>query len=91
MFPHCSLTSLDLSNFDTSNVTDMSSMFYGCLNLKSLDLSSFDTSNVTNMSYMFYICIRLSTAYARTQADADKFNSSGGKESNVYFIVKTAA
>ena len=48
-----SLTSLDLSNFNTSNVTNMSSMFYNMRNLTSLDLSNFNTSNVTLMNYMF--------------------------------------
>ena len=47
-----SLTNLDLSSFDTSNVTNMSSMFYNTP-LTTLDLSSFDTSNVTDMSWMF--------------------------------------
>ena len=48
-----SLTSLDLSNFNTSQVTDMQYMFDSMSNLTSLDLSIFDTSNVTNMSCMF--------------------------------------
>ncbi len=47
------LTSLDLSTFDTSNVTSMDSMFYSLESITDLDLSSFDTSNVTNMSSMF--------------------------------------
>ena len=89
MFSWCfGLTSLDLSNFDTSSVTDMGFMFYGCPGLTSLDLSTFDTSNVTVMNGMFHGCSSLSTAYARTQADADKFNSSSNKPSNVNFIVK---
>ena len=49
------LASLDLSNFDTSNVTDMSAMFYNMFGLTSLDLSSFNTSKVTDMRYMFSI------------------------------------
>lgn len=54
MFRLCSgLTELDLSGFDTSNVTDMSYMFGTCYGLKSLDLSPLDTSNVEDMSYMF--------------------------------------
>ena len=53
------LTSLDLSSFDTSNVTSMSGMFYECHSLTNLDLSGFDTSNVTDMSGMFYNCICL--------------------------------
>ena len=48
-----SLTTLDLSNFDTSNVTDMSSMFDNMRSLTTLDLSNFDTSKVTNMHTMF--------------------------------------
>ena len=50
------ITSMDLSNFDTSNATDMSYMFYKCDDITSMDLSNFDTSNVTDMSYMFYDC-----------------------------------
>ena len=62
MFAWCnSLTSLDLSNFDTSKVTDMNSMFYYCSSLTSLDLSNFDTNNVTNMSDMFHNCYSLTT------------------------------
>ena len=45
---------MDLSNFDTSKVTDMSGMFYGMSSLTTLDLSNFDTSKVTDMQYMFY-------------------------------------
>lgn len=89
MFAQCSsLTSLDLSNFDTSNVTDMSLMFMNCSSLETLDLSSFDTSKVTNMDFMFNGCHSVSTAYARTQEDADRFNATSGKPSNVNFTVK---
>ena len=44
---------LDLFNFDTSNVTNMRSMFSDMSKLTSLNLSNFDTSKVTNMSQMF--------------------------------------
>jgi len=44
---------LDLSNFDTSKVTDMSSMFSGMSSLTTLDLSNFNTSKVTDMGTMF--------------------------------------
>ena len=55
------LKTIDFGNcFDTSNVTDMHSMFAGCSSLTSLDLSGFDTSNVTYMSYMFQMCDNLS-------------------------------
>jgi len=61
MFCVTALTSLDLSSFDTSSVTDMNHMFSGCEILTSLNLSSFDTSSVTDMSYMFYNCSSLTT------------------------------
>ena len=52
---------IDLSNFDTSQVTDMDEMFYQMYNLTSLNLSNFDTSKVTNMSSMFYGMSRLTS------------------------------
>jgi len=59
-FKYCSsLTSLDLSNFNTSKVTNMYGMFAYCPSLTSLDLSNFDTSKVTTMYRMFYQCINL--------------------------------
>ena len=51
--------SIDLSGFNTANVTDMSGMFQECSHLSSLDLSSFDTANVTNMYGMFGGCSSL--------------------------------
>ena len=52
---------LDLSSFDTSQVTDMQLMFSGMRNLTTLDLSSFDTSKATNMKYMFRDMSNLTT------------------------------
>ena len=55
MFSYCySVLELDLSMFNTSNVTNMASMFltYGT-ELQIIDLSSFDTGKVTDMAYMF--------------------------------------
>ena len=57
MFNRCkALTSLDLSSFNTSKVTNMFNMFNECNVLTSLDLSSFNTSKVTDMGYMFQNC-----------------------------------
>ncbi len=53
MFRNVECKELNLSSFDTSNVTDMSGMFYNC-KVGSLDLSGFfNTSNVVDMSSMF--------------------------------------
>jgi surface protein len=86
MFYNSPATALDLSNFDTSSVTDMSNMFQRS-DATTLDLSSFDTANVTNMNAMFDSSVA-TTGYARTQADADKFNASSLKPAGLTFIVK---
>ena len=60
MFYDCSsLININLSNFNTQNVTDMSGMFYNCSSLTNINLSNFNTQNVTNMSYMFRNCSSL--------------------------------
>ena len=46
---------------NTSQVTSMWKMFYGCESLTSLDLSSFDTSKVTWMGGMFSGCSSLTS------------------------------
>ena len=47
---------IDFKNIDTSNVVDMSNMFFYCNSLTSLDVSSFNTAYVTNMNNMFAGC-----------------------------------
>jgi surface protein len=47
-----SLTSIDVSSFDTSSVTDMIAIFNDCESLTTLNLCSFDTSNAST-SYIF--------------------------------------
>ena len=44
---------LDLSNFDTSQVTNMEAMFCDTSSLTTLNISNFDTSKVTSMRHMF--------------------------------------
>ena len=53
----------------TSEVKDMSGMFYRCSGLTSLDLSHFNTQNVTSMSVMFAGCSGL------TSLDLSHFNT----------------
>ena len=48
-----------LEYLNTSEVKDMSSMFWGCSALTSLDLKNFNTQNVTDMSSMFCDCVAL--------------------------------
>ena len=70
MFSWCwALTTLDISSFDTQNVTNMSDMFRGCVTLTTLDLSHFDTKNVTDMNCMLGGCSAL------TALDVSKFDT----------------
>ena len=62
MFSECNaLTNVDLSGFDTTNVTDMACMFNKCSSLTNVDVSGFKTSNVTRMDSMFYNCKALNS------------------------------
>ncbi len=58
-----------LHNLNTSEVTNMASMFEDCDKLTSLDLSHFNTAKVTTMAKMFYFCDRL------TSIDLSHFNT----------------
>ena len=59
-FQNCNrLTSIDFTNLNTSEVTDMSNMFNGCSSLTSLDLSHFDIGKVESMQGMFNGCSSL--------------------------------
>lgn len=70
MFQDCyNLKSLDLTKFDTKNVSSMYFMFYNCPNLTSLDLTNFNTKNVKNMNGMFGDCTHL------TSLDITNFNT----------------
>ena len=55
MFSWCtSLKKLDLSTFDTSNVTNLNSMFYYSTGIEEITFSEkWNTSKVTNMAWMF--------------------------------------
>ena len=80
MFSGCSaLTTLNLQNFNTQNVTNMLGMFSGCSALTSLDLQHFNTQNVTNMKAMFSGCSAL------TSLDVQNFNTQKVTDMNWMF------
>lgn len=65
------LTSIvNIDKLDTSNVSNMNNMFYGCSMLSSVDVSNFDTNNVIFMNKMFKGCSSL------TSLDLSSFNVS---------------
>ena len=60
-FEDCSnIISLDFTNFNTSNITDMSFMFSKCYKLKEIKgINNFITNKVTAMNSMFQGCYEL--------------------------------
>ena len=71
------LTAIEnLRVLNTSQVTNMYGMFFGCSGLTSLDVSNFNTANATNMRYMFRSCSGLTTIYAGDTWNTDKVTDS---------------
>ena len=70
---------IDLSEFDSSEVTDMSLMFSNCIALKSINFGNIDTSNVKDMNTMFYNC------YSLTSLDVSNFETSKVTAMNTMF------
>ena len=64
------ISKIDLSNFNTSQVTNMASMFEGCSNLTKITFGNMNTSNVKDMSGMF------NNIFELTSLDLSKFNTS---------------
>lgn len=56
LFRNYPRVSLDLSDYDFSNVIDMGAMFYHCVNLRNLNLGNFDTRKVKDFSFLFHTC-----------------------------------
>ena len=60
LFLDCyTISEIDLSNFNTSNVQNMQEAFNGCKSLISINFANFDTTKVTNMHKMFMNCEKL--------------------------------
>ena len=62
-----------ISYNDTSNVTNMSYMFFYCTNLQTIP--QLDTSNVTTMYNMFYSCSKLKTIPQLNTSSITNMNS----------------
>ena len=72
-------TIINIEYLNTSNVTYMDYMFYGCKSLTNLDVSEFKTSNVKDMSCMFDGCESL------TSLDVSGFNTSNVTDMSYMF------
>ena len=65
-----SLTSIDLTSWDTSNVTTIGNMFDGATGLTTAKIDNWNLRSLTNMSCMFQRCGEL------TDVDVSKWNTS---------------
>lgn len=73
LFHNCqALAKLDISSFDTSQVTDMGAMFTYCSKLTQLDFTLFDTRNVTDTRWMFEHCEKLTTIFISDKWSMDR-------------------
>ena len=79
-----SLTSLDVSNWDTGSVTNMSHMFYCASSLTSLDVSNWDTSKVTDMRDMF------TSASSLALLDVSKWDTSSVTDMSTMFYLASS-
>ena len=82
------LTSFEnMSNLETSLVTNMQNMFAGCTKLTSIDVSHFNTSNVTNMASMFAGSVKITNTpvrqYCYYEGNIKTLNLSSFDTSNV--------
>ena len=79
MFAECTkLKHLDLDNFNSNELTNMSCMFMQCTSLEDLNINKLDTQNVYDISGMFYGCESLNII------DLSKFNTQ--KVENMSFL-----
>jgi len=74
-----SLKHIDLSGFNTENVTTMRSMFNTCTVLEELDLSTFNTANCESMRFMFQYCGKLKSL------DLSSFNTENATDMGYMF------
>ena len=71
MFNNTSLTSLDLSYWDTSKVYSMRHVFHNSITLERLNLVGWDASRVSDTSWIFSNCTELTTLIDGHESEPD--------------------
>ena len=101
MFRGCKkLTSLDISGFNTENVTNMWNMFSGCENIKTIYVGDRWNTNSLSIGYgwigsvgLFENCPNLvgekGTKFNEKHTDVDYAHIDGGESNPGYFTKKT--
>ena len=82
LFRNCSnITEIDLSNFNSSNITYFQLMFELCTSLTSILLSNFNNSKINQMNFTFSDCSSLKTFYQKyydSNIIINNYQSTGG-------------
>ena len=75
MFYDSNFESIDMSEWDTSNVISVSGMFYSCKKLKSIDISKLKFGKLKQINGMFYYCNSLTGDLILPEMDISKCTS----------------
>lgn len=59
MFAYSGITDIDLSKWNTSNITNLSNLFFECTRLKQIDLHTWNTKSVSTCYWLFRGCSSL--------------------------------
>jgi surface protein len=94
MFEGCGLSQIDISNWDTSKVTNMNGMFRNCANLQYVDMNNCSLENVTDMGSMFQYCgaltnISMRNNTSKVKSMASMFSSCSKLRSNMFEYFNT--
>ena len=84
LFSYNKATTLDLSGFDTSNVTDVNYMFNGCENL--IEIPYFDMSNIQHVNEMFQNCQALITIPKLNWKSVNRITASDNYSSTLFYL-----
>jgi hypothetical protein len=86
--PNASINTINMSNCNTSKITDFSYCFYSSSGIISIDMTGCDTSKATNMNTMFGGCTKLTTIAG--ELDASKLTNGlyAGSMSNPFYNCK---
>ena len=80
LFLSCTaLTSMDVTRWDVSNMTNIGLLFNGCTNLSDFDPSGWDVGNVTNTNALFKNCEKMDFSLADWNLSSMEQTADGGK------------
>ena len=80
IFQSCAaITSMDITRWDVSSMTNIGFFFNGCTNLSDFDASGWDVGNVTNTNGLFKNCEKMDFSLADWNLSSMEQTADGGK------------